>query len=79
MGNLQVIPEERNQGIGEELLKFVGNVAKCLGQERLYFYTSNFSNVEWYAKRGASIVDKRVVDAHLITIMQIMLFEKVLI
>jgi len=31
MGSLQVVPEERNQGIGQELLKFSQTIAKQFG------------------------------------------------
>ena len=31
MGSLQVIPEERNQGVGQELLKFSQTIARQFG------------------------------------------------
>jgi ribosomal protein S18 acetylase RimI-like enzyme len=71
MGSLQVIPEERNQGIGQELLKFSTCVARVLNYKSLYFYTSNFANVEWYIKRGACFIETRPFRDHEITIMQI--------
>lgn len=71
MGSLQVIPEERNQGIGQELLKFSTTIARSFGYETLYFYTSKSINVEWYVKRGASVIEMRLFRDHMITIMQI--------
>lgn len=70
MGSLQVVPEERNQGVGCELLKFAAAVARCLGYERLYFYTSNAENVEWYVKRGAHVIGERSFRDHRISILQ---------
>lgn len=73
MGSLQVVLEERNQSIGQELLKFAIAITKSLGHNSLYFYTSNSVNVDWYVKRGASIIKNRLFRAHMITIMQISL------
>jgi len=73
MGSLQVIPEERNQGIGKELLKFSQIIARQFGYEKLYFYTSNPSNVKWYLKRGAQVIEERLFRHHKITIMEISL------
>lgn len=70
MGSLQVIPGERSQGIGQELLKFSTTIAKCLGYENLYFYTSNPVNVKWYVKRGAYVIETRLFHDHTITIMK---------
>lgn len=70
MGSLQVVLEERNQGIGQELLKFSKTIAKGFGYKRLYFYTSNYANVEWYVKRGAYVMETRPFRGHTITIMQ---------
>ena len=69
MGGFQVIPEERNQGLGQELLKFAATVAKLLGYEEMYFYTSKPMNVKWYLKRGARIIVERSFRNHMITIM----------
>lgn len=71
MGSLQVIPEERTQGVGQELLKFSQTVARLFGYEKLYFYTSNPANVKWYLKRGAQVIEKRPFRRHTITIMAI--------
>lgn len=73
MGSLQVIPEERNQGIGQELLKFSKTIAQQWGHEKLYFYTSNPENVKWYLKRGAQVIEERSFRPHKITIMEISL------
>jgi N-acetylglutamate synthase-like GNAT family acetyltransferase len=73
MGSLQVIPQERNQGIGQELLKFSQIIAKQFGYEKLYFYTSNPTNVKWYLKRGAQVIEERPFRHHKITIMEISL------
>jgi len=40
MGGLQIIPEERYQGLGQALFKFSQKIAKLFGHEKLYFYTS---------------------------------------
>lgn len=73
MGSLQVIPEERNQGVGQELLKFSQIIARQFGYEKLYFYTSNPINVKWYLKRGAQVIEERPFRNHTITIMKISL------
>lgn len=69
IGGLQVAPEERNQGIGHELLKFAKSVAKYFGYEKLHFYTSDPNKVNWYIKNGAQILEKRPFRNHTITIM----------
>lgn len=71
MDVLQVIVEERNQGIGQELLKFSQTIASQFGYETLYFYTSNKANVKWYLKRGAQVIEERPFRNHKITIMKI--------
>lgn len=72
IGSLQVISEERSQGIGKELLKFCTLVAKkSFNNEELYFYTSNPVNVAWYVKNGAEIIEKRPFRGHTITLMKI--------
>jgi GNAT superfamily N-acetyltransferase len=73
MGSLHVLPEERKKGVGQELLKFATTVAKHLGNEKLYFYTSNPLNVKWYVQRGAQIIGERQFRDHLITVMFISL------
>lgn len=65
-----MIPEERNKGIGSALAKFVVTLAKRLGYNTLYFYTSN-ENVEWCVKKGAFVFEKRPFHNHMITIMQV--------
>lgn len=75
MGSLQVIPEERKQGLGQELLKLAAVVARCLGYEEMYFYTSNPANVKWYAKRGAYTIEERPFRNHMITIMHLPLYH----
>lgn len=71
MGSLIVIPEERNQGLGNQLLQCAATVAKDMGYKELYFYSSNPTSVVWYAKRGAIILDHRTFRGHTITIMRI--------
>lgn len=70
IGSLYVSVENRNQGIGQELMKFAATVAKNLGCESLYFYTSNPLNIAWYVKGGAHVIDTRPFRGHHITIMQ---------
>jgi GNAT superfamily N-acetyltransferase len=73
MGSLQVIFEERGQGVGQELLKFTQSIAAQMGYKNLYFYTSNPENVRWYTQRGAQVIEKRSFRGHQITIMWILL------
>lgn len=73
MGSLHVPPEERKQGLGQELLKCAATIAGSLGYEKLYFYTSNRTNVKWYLKRGAQVVEERPFRNHTVTIMYISL------
>lgn len=69
LGSLYVIVEKRNQGIGQELMKFAATVARNLGYERLYFYTSNPKNVAWYVQGGAQVIETRPFRGHQITLM----------
>jgi N-acetylglutamate synthase-like GNAT family acetyltransferase len=73
MGNLQVISERKNQGLGQELVQCVVKTAKLLGYEKMYFFTSNFENIAWYLKRGAKVIDKRIFHNHPIAIMEMQL------
>lgn len=73
MGNLLVRLEERSQGIGQELLNFALTIAKQLNYKEMYFYTSTPTNVKWYLKRGARIIEERPFRNHRITIMSIVL------
>ncbi len=73
MGSLQVVPEERCQGLGHAMLKFAAGVAKSLNYHELYFYTSNPSNVLWYTNRGAHVLQKRSFRGTMITIMNMIL------
>ncbi len=72
LGSLQVIPEERNQGLGQKLVEFSLSVAKQFGYDKVYLYTSNPHNVPWYVKRGAKILEERPFHGHQITLMSIM-------
>jgi GNAT superfamily N-acetyltransferase len=69
LGSLQVAPEVRNQGIGQELFQFAAIIAKRMGYKEMYIYTSNADNVPWYEKRGTEIIEKRPFRNHTITIM----------
>lgn len=71
LGSLQVIPEERNKGIGQALLKFCVSAVRSFGHTSLYLYTSNADNVKWYVDRGAEVIETRPFRGHTITIMQI--------
>ncbi len=77
MGSLQVIFEERNHGLGGELLRFVQIIAKQLGSQNLYFYTSNPANVSWYLQRGACLLGERPFRNHRISLMQISLKDSI--
>lgn len=71
MGSLQVVPEERSRGIGQELFKFSQTIAKQLGYEKLYFFTSNPKNVRWYLERGAQVIEERPFRQHRTTLMEV--------
>lgn len=71
LGSLHVIHEERDKGLGGELLNNVKAIAMCLGYNDIYLYTSNPANVEWYNKRGAHSLVVRSFRNHMITIMHI--------
>lgn len=71
MGGLQVASEERNQGLGTALFQFSQTVAEQFGFDTVYFYTSNPTNVPWYLKRGAEVIEERSFRNHNITIMKI--------
>ncbi len=71
MGSLFVVSEERNQGVGKELVKFAATIAKYLGHDELYFYTSAPTRVDWYLKQHAQILDKRTFHNHLVIVMRI--------
>lgn len=71
LGSFHVIFEERNKGIGQELGNAVLTIAKRLGYPQVNFFTSNFSNVAMYLKKGAQIIDTRPFRGHTITIMKL--------
>lgn len=71
IGSFHILPAERNQGLGHELLQLAQTIARQFGHENLYFYTSNSANVNWYLKRGACIIEERPFRNHRITIMKI--------
>ncbi len=70
MGTLYVIPEERNQGVDQELLKVSQIVASQLGYEKLHLYISNPTYLNWYLQRGAQVIEERPFRNHTITIME---------
>ncbi len=76
MGSLIVAPEERDQGVDQELLKLGQTIAKQLGYEKLYLYISNPTYVNWYLNRGAHVIEERPFRNHRITIMEIPLREE---
>ena len=71
LGSLHVIPEERNKGIGGELLRVAILMAEQLDYKAVWLFTSNPLNVEWYQKRGAHLIEKRPFRNHVITLMKI--------
>ncbi len=73
IGSFEVIPEERNKGLGQELGFMVLDIARSLGYSSVNFYTSNPDNVPRYMKRGAEIVEVRPFRGHMITIMKMKL------
>ena len=73
LGSLQIVSEERNKGLGTELLRIVKTIASDLGYSRLFLYTSNADNTTWYCQRGASILNTQLFHNHTITIMQMAL------
>ncbi|MBI3259888.1 MAG: GNAT family N-acetyltransferase [Ignavibacteriae bacterium] len=69
IGSLHVVLEERDKGVGTELLKFVSSIAKKLGQDKLYVYTTEPRNVPWYCKRGVKVLEKRPFRGQTATVM----------
>jgi len=72
-GSLHVIPKERNQGLGVEMIKFQATVAKRLGYETIRLYISNPEKARWYSEQGAEMIEIRPFRGHSITIMQFVL------
>lgn len=72
-GSFHIVPDERNQGLGEAMAKTLILIAKELGYEKIHFYTSNSQMVPWYTKRGAKIIDTRPYRGHMITTMEYVL------
>jgi GNAT superfamily N-acetyltransferase len=71
VGSFHVIPRERHRGIGPKLYKVALTIAKRMGYEQVNFYTSNFSNVVRYVKKGAQVVETRPFRGHTVTLMKI--------
>ncbi len=71
IGSLQVIAEERNQGVGQGLITLAKKVGAALGHKTLYLYTSNPLNVDWYLARGGRVLHKRLFRNHTITVIEI--------
>jgi predicted N-acetyltransferase YhbS len=75
MGSLHVALPERKKGLGQTLLKFVQRVVEGRGHQKLYFYTSDPSNVKWYIKNGAELIEERPFRNHFISVMSISLIS----
>lgn len=75
IGSYHVIPEERGKKIGLELGKLILTIARHLGYSQVNFFTSNFSNVAKYLKKGAQIVESRTFRSHTVTIMKMILIS----
>lgn len=73
LGSFQIIAEERNKGLGKELLQILKGIAFKLGYTTLFLYTSNPANINWYKKRGAAVIETRPFRDGMATIMQISL------
>lgn len=71
LGSFHVAPEERNMGLGTDLLTAVKTIAENLGHKKIFLYTSNPLNVDWYLERGASLIETRPFRGHTITLMSI--------
>jgi len=69
-GGFHIIPEKRNQGLGEEMAKFLITLARELGYQKLRFYTSDPKSAKWYIHRGAQVLETRAFRGHVITIME---------
>lgn len=74
VGSFYVVPEERNKGIGQELLDLVTTIGSGLGYKWVYVYTSNPEKVGWYLKNGAQQLETRPFRGHKITIMSLELY-----
>ena len=71
IGALFVTKNQRRKGIAGHLLKFIISLAKKLGHQEVFVYTSDDSNVKWYTDRGTTIVkDHYPFRKHKITLMK---------
>lgn len=75
-GSFHIVAQERGRGLGEAAGKALVILAKQLGYQKLWFYTSNPRNVKWYARQGAATVATRPFRGHEITVMQYDLCNK---
>lgn len=75
LGSLQVSQEERNKGLGSALLEAAKALARCLGHDTLYLFTSNPANVPWYEARGAKVIESRPYRTYHITVMNLKLAD----
>jgi predicted N-acetyltransferase YhbS len=71
VGSFHVISKERSRGIGPKLAKVVLAIAKRFGYQQVNFYTSDFSNVRRYVKKGAQVVETRPFRGHTVTLFKI--------
>lgn len=71
LGTLLVIQEERNNGLGKELLKMASIIAKGLGHSSIFLYISNPDCLKWYYARGAKFIQSQTFRDHTISILQI--------
>ena len=69
-GSFHIAAQERGRGLGEAAGKALGILAKRLGYQKLWFYTSNARNVKWYARQGAKVVATRPFRGHEIKVMK---------
>ncbi|MDP1608764.1 MAG: GNAT family N-acetyltransferase [Chlamydiales bacterium] len=69
-GSFHIIPEERGKKLAETAAKALTILAKRLGHQKIWFYTSNPRNVKWYTRQGAHTVTTRPFRGHEITVMK---------
>jgi predicted N-acetyltransferase YhbS len=68
LGNVYVVPEYRNQGVGSQITKSTVERAKLLGVKNLYLYTQDQES--FYQRLGWTTIEQVEYHGHMVVVMR---------